>query len=587
MILKAPRRRIWTRELSWPSGWRWYHAVPILIYLEIAFYLLAVPNSYGTVHDWSHFLSTLFSNRLFFLKNGAFHLPYYSPAFAGGSPRYADPVDMTFSIVQWTFNLAPTPREGLVLGFLICLMLSYAGAYRFLRQCQLSAWVATTGAFLFSLNGHIINRWVVGHASWQTYWAIPWVLSQLQSLTQPSSLRRKVSSSLWVGILLSLMIYGAGYYVLVYTLFLELSWLVAERLVRSRRLAEGGRGLLPTAIAGSLVLSALLCTSKLVAMHDYVRQFPTQTQPEFTGLRVIAVLIRGLVDPRIHLSSRFAYYTWGWWEYGAYVGLSTFLCALGGIFYLLWREPTDEAVTDRPMKLLAVWVGISTAVSFYLSLGINGGWFYLRMLPLFDSLHLGPRFAGMLPLPWIALGMSFVDHVRNSWRKPWLAGAICILCGFDVLFYHASNDDRIFADRWIVRNPTSSLSSFMIRGWTERGPDPSMIADGYGDLLTYNPLFGKNAENIVRNLDWHLPPWHQFKDGTYNLHDPVALIYPRDIGEMPWARLPNTVPLEQVRRFLAFEDPHFFIPRRQRAANAVSAATVLTAAGALLILSFG
>lgn len=125
----------------------------------------------------------------------------------------------------------------------------------------------------------------------------------------------------------------------------------------------------------------------------------------------------------------------------------------------------------------------------------------------------------------------------------------------------------------------------MIHGWIERGTDPMAVANGFGDLLTYNPLFGHNAEKIPENLDYRRPPWYQFKDGSYNMHDPAALIYPREMDEPPWTRLSGKTPTEQVRRFLAFEDPHFFVPLRQKVTNWLSLISVWITVGILFFLS--
>jgi len=577
-------RPLWNREISWFSSWNWLHAIPVLIYFEIAFYLLAVPNTYGMVHDYGYTLATMLSDRIYFLKNGFFHLPYYSPAFAGGTPRYGDIGDMTFSVVQWAFNLMPSPRSGLVLGFLICLLLAYAGAYRFLRQFELQPFIAMCGAFLFSLNGFMINRWVVGHLIFHSYWAIPWVLLHFYKALRNVSDSELCYRALWVGLLLSLMIYSTGYYIMIFTLLLALSLLLTEFLFHKRKLQISLEKLLAAGI-GSLLIMLLLSASKLLPARDYVRQFPTVGTNEYVGFNVLPVLLRGLMDPTIKLTTRFAYFSWGWWEYSCYIGITTFAFAIAALFMILFRRDDENAQDLRTIKYLGLWTTLTTVMSVYLAMGMNIGWLFLKMLPIFDSMHVTPRFIGLLALPWIALGMTFLDHLCVTRRKTLAAAVLCCICGIDLLGYHARNDDRIFTDRWVVKDPSIPLEHFMIHGWIERGTDPMAVANGFGDLLTYNPLFGHNAEKIPENLDYRRPPWYQFKDGSYNMHDPAALIYPREMDEPPWTRLSGKTPTEQVRRFLAFEDPHFFVPLRQKVTNWLSLISVWITVGILFFLS--
>jgi hypothetical protein len=559
---------------------RWLpHLFTGWLFAEIAFHLLRRTNT-GLAYDFPQFLAHMLSNRIYFLKNGAMALPYYTPAFAGGAPEYADPLDMHFSLVQWGFNLFDDPLFGLKTMGMLCTVLCYAGAYRLFRRLGVQAWPAAGGAFACSLNGYVTQHWAVGALNVQSYWAIPWIVLQAIELSRALSQAERIKAGLWLGALVSVTIYARGTYVLFFAALLCLSWWAAEAVVVPAPWKRWKERLPFLGLA--LVVSAALSASVLLATLEYRRQFPRIYPNEALGIaRALWIPPQSLFNPTLHLESKIPLQVYGWWENGAYAGVITLLICIGG-WIAFARRRIGGRSQDATVRLFSWWTFFATAAVLYLFVGWNVGAFVLKKLPILNSLHVPSRWVGALPFVWIGLAMAFVDFGMRYARRPVLMVALPALLAFDLLLFQASEKSR-FSGKPDPQYPVD-MSGLSITRWNPGDTRPETILAGEGDVKTYDPIFGYGGELVAVELDFKKPAGAKLPDGTYNVNDPVALLYPQETGKTPWSRLPADTPPEQVKAFLAFENPRFFVPAKQKAANLISAFSCLGVIGGLLVL---
>jgi hypothetical protein len=546
------------------------HLPFLWLFLEIAFTLFRAGNR-GLYGDHHYYLAHLLSNRIYFQKNGFFELPYYTPAFAGGLPQYANPQDMWFSMVQWLFNLTPNPMMGYRFAFVFGLLLAYAGCYRLFRRLDLSRWIAATGAFVFSLNGYWMLQSVVGQVNMHAYWTIPWILLHVLAWYQARTWRTALARVVAAALLFSTFVYGACTFIFIFSAALSVTLVAALMVSRYRGPAPRPlTWIVSVGLCGSLF--GILSASKLTASFDYMRQFGRVYSNEDMGLqRALWLIPNGLFNFATNVGTMLPMQLYGYYETCAYVGATCAVILLIGLAIHLWREPqrsaSDSAVT---LRFFLAWAVIGTVTAGYLYIGWNPGWYVLKRLPVFESLHVPTRFIGIMPVFLVGLAAAFLNDWYKSGRKSRLVALLCSVWVLEIVGYYAFNI-KIWTYSDETKGP-KSVQDFQIKGWAHSNTGPETLASGLSDVLTYEALFGAYDRSAIKTkVVEDKAPGARLPNGDYNLNDPQAMIYSKEVGREPWSLLPGDTPQDKVDRFLAFQNPGFFIPFRQHAANAISA----------------
>jgi hypothetical protein len=537
------------------------HAAALAVLALIFASLFVGENHYARLSDYFYFYIHLTSNRLYFLHNGFFDLPYYAPSFVAGIPIYGNPIDMTFSIVQILYNVLPDPLFALKLAFLTCSTIAYAGGFMLFRFWKFSRWAAPLGGLLFALNGAVVSRWEVGHLNFHTVWAVPWILYHLHRLIVAKAAREFGYRALATGFLLAAMVYGAGANPFFSLALMCLTYGLTLCFFAGRpafvRFFAG-----TVAVAGVAVVVA---ASKLLATFDVMRQFPRLLNNDlFTFPQSLEIFFRGLFDPFFQIDSRFL--GGEAFEFNAYTGVTFFLAVIA-LVALRKAVRNDGNAEFRRRRFFVIWASVTAVAVFYMIPGQNALWPLIKKLPVFSSQHAVYRLVSALPLALIALVVMAVDSLWR-WKPRWAVG-FGVLCLLDLLAYSAGNRT---VDMPRLPALHRLAPQVRIESWVPVG-DPALLMQGKGGFRSINPLFG--YEVATARVDPAQPAMTRLADNTYNVNDPVAMAYPRDVGRPPWSRIPAGVSPEQVARFLSFYDPGFFVPARQRVANRVSAFAVI------------
>ena len=122
--------------------------------------------------DYTFFLPRLLYGYFWQIENGFFSIPWFSPAFCGGLPYFADPQVMFFSLPQamlWILN----PAETVLATFLTFGILAAVGTYLLLRSLGVGTWLSLTGALLFAFNEFFLFRMLIGHLTYHVFALIP------------------------------------------------------------------------------------------------------------------------------------------------------------------------------------------------------------------------------------------------------------------------------------------------------------------------------------------------------------------------------------------------------------------------------
>jgi hypothetical protein len=109
-------------------------ALAALLAIYAPIYLPYLPNGKGGLgSDYSLWLPDLLAGYFWYLKNGLWALPWYSPSQCGGIPFYADPQVPYLSVPQFLTFVMP-PVEAVQTSFLLFAAAGFLGAFRLARS---------------------------------------------------------------------------------------------------------------------------------------------------------------------------------------------------------------------------------------------------------------------------------------------------------------------------------------------------------------------------------------------------------------------------------------------------------------------
>ena len=144
------------------------------------------PNAEGRVgHDYERYLAQLLDGDYWTRVNGYFSVPWFTPSFCAGLPKFGHPNGIYVSLPQW-LTLVVGPLLAVKLSVMGAAAAGYAGMWLLLRRIfGLDASIALTGAVLFLWNGFYAHRMIVGHLTFHAYMLLPLQAFLLASLARP------------------------------------------------------------------------------------------------------------------------------------------------------------------------------------------------------------------------------------------------------------------------------------------------------------------------------------------------------------------------------------------------------------------
>ena len=564
--------------------------------LYCALLLPYLPNESGRWgHDYAYFLPGLLDGFYWFDRNGPFAIPWFTPAFCGGLPKFPNPQALYFSAPQWlSFAMAPTTAVRITL--VLFAGLGWFGAERLLRRrFAVSPPLAALGATLFLTNGVFAARMLVGHLTFHGFMAVPWLAHfALPPLGETTPSERRGRGRLAGGaVVLAYLAATSAAHTLLQAIVavIGLAAIAAWQRDAFDVRAFVTRGLL----AGVLAIG--LSAAKLVAAIAYVGEFPRTLYPlpgVESPLALLGLIARALFgSPPVERAAELVVRS-PWrlgeheWDYGVSpVPLGLLALALFGA---LGREGGfarfSTRVTNR-VPAIAV-LGAVVGLPFVLNLAGESWSAWLESLPVLgSSSSLFRWFSIYVPLLCFAPVVG-VDAVCRR-RAPRLGVAAL---GFFVLGAHELTSDRshyaeqgydptsvvrahqaVAEGRWVPRLEGIEVKvDARGREVPVRGRNDS-LSRGRSQLLCYETLFGFRLERFPRG-ELHAGPFFGEPGGPINLKDPSCFVYPDENGCTAGDPFPVGRRAD-AEAFVAYRPFPFERPGLQRAAEIVSAASWL------------
>jgi hypothetical protein len=552
------------------------------------------PGPNGLGHDYSFFLPDLLSNYQFAKVNGPWFAPWFTPAFCGGQPAFADPQSLYYSLPQLLVAFFD-PVMGVFWTLQTFAALGFLGTYLFLHSSlKASRSAAIVGGVLFAINGFFTHRMLVGHLAFHGFMLVPLLAWTATSCPTQAELR---SPKTWGGVLLGTLI--VGYWVHSGMAVLLLPALVAVLILLCIHGLCGSPFFAPLVqLACSIGAGIALGASKVVASLAYAHQFPRDGYV-LGGFPTAGESMRFAVESIFfgpeHISaisgiqlaaSRHEY------EFGL-TPVAAILLACGGVLWLTrWLRGEKQAPEARAWRLVFVLL-VLASVPILLNTAFGPQWeALLKSIPIIKSSSTLLRWY-VLYIPMICIAAALcLDVISEKARLRSVLALAAVAC---IGLLHSLSDLRFYAGQ--PYDPRPVQGAFEKARTSTVLPNIKTVAvmvDAEGHaiapldrndlliydasaLLCYNPMFGYGLESFPMGT-LHPGPALEENDGYLNIKNPSCYLYPSENTCAPGSHF-SAAQRAEASAFLGFREFPFKISALQQIANWLSlvAATGLAA----------
>jgi hypothetical protein len=546
------------------------------------------PNTQGNLgHDYAYNFPLLLDGYYWYLHNGFWSVPWFTPSFCGGMPLIANPASFYFSVPQFlTFFINPITAVRTT--FLIFACLGFWGMYLLLRSVfRTSGWSALLAGALFLFNGFYSYRFIIGHMEFHGFMLVPWLAYFLLRIED----RQGPYWKLRCGVDIS-----AGALLLAYMFMCGMTQLLLPALLGIMLLAltlslyNPSEQILPVFSCRLLlsgVLALCLSAAKLVAALSFLSHFQRDSYrlPGVDGIGKLFLLIGrvltfgGGLDLFRVLSNRPYILPQHEFEYGLTI-VPAVLLALFCLYGLCHLPAVSRNLGQRRQILtlgaILLILTVPLALNYY-----SPAWNrLLKSIPLIKSLTTFLRWF-IIYIPFVILLTALAVEKCALWqRKRPLLVIVCLLTVFgqnllpDKNYYHNEEYDPgniLRAYTKAKASGTPPVISKLIASPEDRFRRPSYFAhngvltEGYSQIFCYEPMFGWDLEffpfKTIR------PGPTLFVDqGVLNLKNPSCYLYPQENQCTPGDHF-RTDQLAAASEFINFRPFVFQASRVQHLAN--------------------
>jgi len=558
----------------------------------------------GWGSDYSKYLPDFLAGYYWFLKNGAFAVPWFNPGECGGIPYLGDLNVAYYSLPQWA-AFAIGPIGAVRLTFVAFAALGASGFFLLMRaRFGTSDAAAASAAVLFLFSGFFAARMIAGHLTFHPFNLTPWiawaVLASGDGVGAPR--QRRLWPAISVGVAFAYMFHAGMVHVIAPVLLAVAAIVAVHGQMYGHR-----RG--PWIVLGAgILISLALSAQRLVASTAFIEQFPRSEYP-LPGFRnplqaLYIAFLSVFWRPPAHALGLLTNVQWSLdlheWAYG--IGPGALVVLIAGIWAAATRRKSEGA--SRIGVARPRWVWLALGVVLLLPVILN--WYYapwtafLKTLPVFRSSSTLLRWFALytaLATFFTALALDRIT-LRRGGRRAIAAGIIVSTIVWNLwsdfssppgFSYDAAPMQRAWrAARSAAEVPAVTHIAVMLdaNGKPTAPLERSdTISAGYSQLLCYQPMFGYRLEHMPVGALRPGPALAELEGGILNVKNPACYTYPASNH----CRSGDHFSVQQraaAERFLRYEPYPFGMPTLQKIANDVTLAALaliaLVAASAVL-----
>ncbi len=250
----------------------WDAVAAFIILIAYARYILAFfPNRHGLLgEDWQYVLPNLLDGYYSSLAEGYFHIPWFTPAFCGGLPKFPNPQDLYFTLPQ-LLTLFLAPLDAARMSVIFFGAAGFAGTWLLLRsvfRCGKPA--ALFGASVMLFNGFYSVGMIMGHFTKHPFMLLPLCAFLLAGAASSAPVSRVAALVAGAAACFAYTVYAGGFALLLIMALaiLGIGLLAVLHDVGFRFFR------FTAAFAASAALSLPLAAAKLAAVAAFMQFFP-------------------------------------------------------------------------------------------------------------------------------------------------------------------------------------------------------------------------------------------------------------------------------------------------------------------------
>jgi hypothetical protein len=584
----------------------------VLLFAHLSFSQF-FPGPNGMGHDYSIALPMMLAEYYWSLNQGVLSTAWFTPAFCGGIPIFADPISMYFafpSILVRALHIDPV--QSAYLTFLLFIGIGFLGAYQYCRH-SLALSLASTllASTLFALNGFYLHRFIVGHIGFHGVALIPWLAYCVspRSDDHPVSTAKSIALILMGSLVLTYWVHSGAQAAIPPFGFAAVALVLLSWSRRKHFTGDIQRSIVVASLA--LALSA----SKLVAMFSYLANFARSDYllPGYSSLTdsvfiALLTVFANFTDIATISSQRLENVQWAIdrqeLEYGLTI-VPLIILVLAVLKKTLQRNHADLAEHSSDVnkvppsyRLAAIYSALTGVLLIPIALNTySPEWnLALKSLPIIGSSSSMIRwYVIYVPVIAVMAGVC-LDYLCQTAKSKMIVAVVSatafMLLTFSVDrgFYLSQNyDPKPVTDAFFARSTPNAVNPMIgaIGAYVDTQGNivapvnrNDLIVNGVSQLACYMPIFGYRLEAFpFKTL--RLGATLEAIDGTLNVKDPSCFVFPTENYCQPGDHF-KVDRIEDARQFLSYRAFDFNKSRGQKLADVVSMLAALLV-GALMI----
>ncbi len=550
-----------------------------LFYLKIVAF---IPGTNGNVgNDYCIFLPALLDGDYWFHNNGLFAVPWFTPSFGGGLPKFPNPQGMYYSVPQF-LSFFINPLTSIKITILLFGILGFIGFYLLLtRIFKTDRFVALLGATLFLFNGFYFGRLATGGLTYHTFMLFPYLALIIFRNTKKSRRIAIIRDILLGSIIVGYMIFGGAFHVMPQiTLCLLLFYLVII-------IQNSINGSFQYIVKFFLIffLGVLISASQLSASVSYISLFPRDFIPPPGVKNIFILLFICFKSLFLKPSAVFAneYFTWSQflheYEYGVTI-IPLLLFGIGLAAYITKPSNISDYLRKHSLKILLMvfLLCVPLALNYY-----SPRWnAFLKQIPIIKNSSTLVR--------WFCVYIPFIILITCLAIKniPWISGykrtfLSCLIVL--VIFVSDQTVDKNYYSNQSY-SPNDILNNYEKIKSKDFSPEITCIASevehngfiiggndifvyGCSQLNPYESIFGYELEAFPRKTLTSGPIMQQNSEGYLNIKNPASYVFPKENNLTPGEHF-KVSEKENALRFAKYKSFPFKISQRQKIANHIT-----------------
>lgn len=546
------------------------------------------PNDQGNLgHDYSLFMPDLLDGVYWYETNGPVEVPWFTPSFGGGLPKFPNPQSSYYSIPQF-LSFFVNPLRSVELTVLIFGILGFAGFYGLLRRVFFTtSHTALWGGTLFLFNGFYLSRMIVGHLTYHSFMLVPFLA--LLVLNRPHKVRDYLAEVAGGACLLAYMIYSGNIHLIPVVLLCLLIMMLIQAWSGGapERLKHSGVKCL-----GILTVAALLSAARLHASISYLSLFPRDFYllPGYKSL--IGTFWIGFQSLFLEAPESFAgkiistRNNFGLHEYDYGITIVPLIMLMVALVFILKNN------RQRFIQLVRgnLFMTVSLVVLLSIPIALNYYHYYwnviLKHLPFIKSSSTLIRWFALYIPVFITLSclsvrqMKWSPHMEKRIALLGVLGVIVISgLKLDKAHYHQeSYDPQVILDNYEAlkshdfKPHIKGIGTELVKEGITIGSNDLLVV-GLSQLKPYEPMFGYRLETFPRKTLRPGPVMQTDSLGFLNLKNPASYVFPKANNLIPGMHF-HISQKEAAKQLVSYQPYTFLMPPAQHFANSITRGTL-------------